>query len=145
MAPKGNSFFAKNRVADPELAEDGAWVFGAYDGKIDIKVRRAKSQYAIDTRRRLYKPYENFRKIPDARQDELNKRWVAEGLLIDWRKAEKAQDAPPAFSVEAALQAFEDDPDFLDEVVFFATKAETFRKERIEDDAKNSETPSAGS
>jgi hypothetical protein len=138
------NFFAANRVADPQLSEEGVWVTGAYNGQLDIKVRRTKSKAASDTRRRLFKPYENMRKVPEGKQDELNKRWVAEGLLIDWRAAEGAEGKPPSCTTENALAAFEEDPDLLDEVVFFAAEAETFRAERIEEDSKNSDKPSAG-
>lgn len=137
-------FFSKNRVADPELSEEGVWVTGAYNGQLDIKVRRTKSQYATDVRRRLFKPFQNMRKVPEGKQDELNKQWVAEGLLVDWRAAEKADGKPPACTTENALEAFEADPDLLDEVVWFAAEAETFRADRIEEDAKNSEAPSGG-
>jgi len=140
----GTSFFQKNRVADPEFSEQGVWVTNAYNGQLDIKVRRSRSQYAQEVRRKLYKPYENFRRIPEAKQEELNKHWVAEGLLIDWRAADGAAEQPPACTVDNTLSAFEADPDFLDEVVYFATQAETFRRERLEEDAKNSEPSSAG-
>jgi len=139
-----NNFFSQNRVADPELAEDGVWVTGVYNGQLDIKVRRTKSQKATEVRRRVYKPFQNQRKIADEKQDQLNKKWVAEGVLIDWRASDYADNNPPAYSVDAAIEAFESDPDFLDEVVFYAVEAETFRRERIEEDAKNSEAPSDG-
>jgi len=48
MATKNNGmdFFAKNRVADPDLQEEGVWVTDAYNGQLDIKVRRTKSKHA---------------------------------------------------------------------------------------------------
>lgn len=138
-------FFKKNRVTDPELSEDGVWVTGAYNGKLDIKVRRTKSRYATEVRRRLFKPFQNMRQIAPDKNDELNKRWVAEGVLIDWRAAEGVKEKPPECTVDSALEAFEADPDLLDEIVWFAAEAETFRAERIEEDSKNSEAPSAGS
>ena len=137
-------FFAKNRVADPELSEEGVWVTGAYNGQLDIKVRRTKSQHAQDVRRRIFKPYRNMSRIPEAKNDELNMQWVAEGLLVDWRAADSADDAPPDCTTENALAAFDADPDLLDEVVMFAAEAETFRRERIEEDAKNSQAASGG-
>ena len=140
-----NDFFQQHRIADPDLSEDGVWVTSAYNGQLDIKVRRTKSKYANDVRRRLYKPFQNMRRIPEDKQDELNKRWVAEGILIDWRAADKADGDPPECTVDNALAAFESDPDLLDEVVYFAAEAETFRAERIEEDGKNSEAPSGGS
>jgi hypothetical protein len=139
------NFFAKNRVADPDLQEEGVWVTDAYNGQLDIKVRRTKSKYAQDVRKRLYKPYQNMRSIPEKKQDELNRQWVAEGLLVDWRASKDADGKPPACTTENALAAFEADPDFLDEVVWFAAEAETFRAERIEEDAKNSQAASGGS
>jgi hypothetical protein len=147
MAAKNNGmdFFAKNRVADPDLQEEGVWVTDAYNGQLDIKVRRTKSKHAQDVRKKLYKPYQNMRTIPEKKQDELNKRWVAEGLLVDWRAAEGADGTPPACTTENALAAFEADPDLLDEVVYFAAEAETFRADRIEEDAGNSQPASDGS
>lgn len=137
-------FFQQNRVADPELSEDGVWVTGAYNGQLDIKVRRTKSQHAQEVRRKLFKPYRNMQRIPEAKERELNQHWVAEGVLVDWRASEGAEAKPPACTVENAMAAFEEDPDFLDEVVTFAMEAETFRRERIEDDAKNSQAASGG-
>ena len=142
--PNNTSFFKKNRVADPELAEEGVWVTGAYNGQLDIKVRRAKSQHAQDVRKRLYKPYENMRKVPDNKQEQHTPPWAAAALLLDRRAAKDADGKPPACTTENALAAFEEDADLLDEVVYFATQAETFRAERIEEDAKNSEASSDG-
>lgn len=140
-----SDFFSANRVADPDLAEDGVWVTGAYNGKLDILVRRAKSKKSAEVRKRIYAPFAKLRKIPDAKEEELVRRWLAEGVLLGWRAAKGSDAEPPEYSIEAALAAFEDDPDFADEVASFAIEAETFRREALEDDAKNSGDASAGS
>lgn len=140
-----SSFFAKHRVADPDHSEEGVWIYGAYHGYLDIKIRRANSNKAQETLRRLYKPFRAMRTIPQDKRDEIDRQWVAEGILIDWRQSETADDEPPEYSVQTAMQAFHDDPDFLDEVVGFAQEAETFRAERLEEDSKNSQTSSTGS
>lgn len=139
------SFFQKHRVADPDHAEEGVWIYGAYQGYLDIKIRRANSNKAQEVLRRLYKPFRAMRTIPQDKRDEIDRQWVSEGILIDWRQSENADEEVPAFSVETAMQAFHDDPDFLDEVVGFAQEAETFRSDRLEEDAKNSPTSSTGS
>jgi len=140
-----SDFFRKHRQADPEAAEEGVWVRGAYGGLLDLKVRRVNSRKAQGVLRRLNKPYRNMRTIPPETQDKINRQWVAEAILIDWRAAEGAEEAPPPFSQDVALQAFEDDPDFLEEVVGFANEAETFRAERLEAEGKSSATSTSGS
>lgn len=142
-------FFKKNRQADPQVAEEGVWVTGAYGGLIDVKVRRTNSAKAQEVLRRLQKPYRGMRTIPPSKQQEINRHWVAEGVLIDWRASE---DAPkevakelPECTKQNAVQAFADDPDFLEEVVGFAHEAETFRAERLEEEGKPSASSSSGS
>lgn len=142
-------FFKKNRVTNPDVAEDGVWVTGVYQGMLDVKVRRTNSNKAQEVMRRLHKPYRAMRNIPPSKTQEINRQWVAEGVLIDWRPSE---DCPadvakqvPACTTENAVQAFRDDPDFLEEVIGFAHEAETFRAERLEEEGKPSSNTSSGS
>ena len=142
-------FFKKNRVTDPDVAEEGVWVTGVYGGMLDVRIRRTNSSKAQEVLRRLNKPFRNMRNVPPSKQQEINRNWVAEGVLIDWRPSEDcpkelAQEVP-ACTLDNAIQAFKDDPDFLEEVVGFAHEAETFRQERLQEEGKPSKSTSSGS
>lgn len=135
-------FFKQHRVADPEIAEEGVWVEGAYRGILDLKIRRANSKYSQEVMRRLRKRMRN----PSTTQEEKTvKQWAAEGVLIDWRASEGVTEQPPACTTENVLQAMEDDPELLQAITDFANEEETFRAERLEEEAGNSSTTSSGS
>jgi len=144
-----SDFFKKHRNADPTVAEEGVWVTGVYHGMLDVKVRRTNSGKAQEVLRRLNKPYKNMRSIPPSKQQEIHRHWVAEGLLLDWRPSDDCPEDVakeiPACTKENAIQAFLDDPDFLEEVVGFAHEGETFRSERLEEEGKPSASTSSGS
>jgi hypothetical protein len=139
--------FAERYRTDRDLEEEGAWV-DLGDG-IKIKIARLQSQRARRVLARLYRPYDNMRqsgrKVPDSVQETVTRRWIAEGVLLDWEGVSDAAGKTIPFTPDSALEVFEAFPDFLDEVVYFSREQETFRAERLETVKGNSPRRSAGS
>ena len=72
------------------------------------------------------------RRIPEDVQERITRQWISEAVLLDWEGVTDAKGKAITFSAENAAEVFKAFPDFLDEVVFFANQAETFRAESLE-------------
>ena len=72
----------KSLSVDPKTFEDGKRIElgdGAYIG-----VRSTSSIRANKVRERLFKPYANWRQVPDDVLARLNAEWLAEGILTEF-------------------------------------------------------------
>lgn len=136
----------KQYETDPVAEEEGVWV-DIGEGA-EVKVARLNNPRHKKALERLRKPYRNIlragRDLPDEVSDKIAIQGMAEAILLDWRGIEHNDGSEIAYSQEKAKEILTELKDFRDTVAFLAMEAETFRKEALENAAKNSETSSPG-
>lgn len=135
-------------AADLELEEEGVWV--PVQGEFEVKLCAASSKRAQKAYRKYLRPHE--RKIAaGAMKDEeivpIVAKYIAHGLLLDWKGVEGDDEKPLPFSVDVAEQTLK-----LPEMKYLrkqlqdlAAAQETFRRVEIEKDADDLKGGSAGS
>lgn len=131
---------------DPEFEADGMWV--AYTPDIQFKIRRSNSDASQKVLKKLLAPYKSItrsgRDLPAGISTAVERQWAAQALLVDWRGVTGRDGAALDCTVENRLAVLGELPDMQREIANLAGEAETFRREQLEDDAKNSAAPSAG-
>lgn len=131
---------------DPVLEADGMWV--AYTPDIRFRIRRSNCDASQKALKKLLAPYKSItrsgRDLPAGISTEVERQWVAQALLVDWRGVTGRDGKPLNCTLEARLALLAELPDMQREIANLAGEAETFRRRELEDDAKNSGAPSAG-
>ncbi len=129
---------------DEDAEVDGVWVDLGDGGR--VKVARFGNPVHEKVMERLRRPYRNMlrsgRDLPKDIQDRLTIEGLAESILLDWSGLEDENGKAIAFSKKKAKELLTDLKDFRNAVSFLALEAETFRKEALEEAAKNSVKPS---
>jgi hypothetical protein len=126
---------------DKNLEEEGVWV--DYGDGLKVKVRRLSSKTSRDVRRKLEKPYSaqfRNREMPDALQEELLNKQVAQAIVLDWEGVEDPDGKDGAmlpYSQDNVLRMVKEFPDFRDDILTAAMERSTFEKEQREKGAKN--------
>ena len=131
---------------DPDLEADGMWV--AYTPDIQFKIRRSNSDESQKVLKKLLAPYKSItrsgRDLPAGISTEVERQWVAQALLADWQGVTGRDGQALDCTLENRLAVLAELPDMQREIANLAGEAETFRRQQLEDDAKNSAGPSAG-
>tara|TARA_B100000700_G_scaffold189815_1_gene209173 strand:- start:41464 stop:41859 length:396 start_codon:yes stop_codon:yes gene_type:complete len=63
-------------------------------------------------------------------------RSIAEGILLDWQEVEDAEGKAIPYSVDAAVQVLNDNPDLVTAVLSEANDMENFRREDVDQQIK---------
>jgi hypothetical protein len=125
------------RIVDANLEENGVWM-DYYDGS-KIKLASIRSRRFREAKERIEKPYERLIKrdiLPKDRKEELEARMISEGLLLDWSGFENhGQELP--FSREVAYKLVKEQSWFRIDVLTMAADEAAYRKEDVEEVAKN--------
>lgn len=135
---------------DPQAAEDGVWVT-LHEGA-EVLVARFNNPRHRKVLERLRRPYKNMmrsgQELPEAVQREITNKSMAECVLLGWRGETFTNEdgSPIPYSYDKALEYLSDPEmeDFANQVSFIALSGETYRKQSLEDAAKNSGASSAG-
>ena len=131
---------------DPALEADGMWV--AYTPDIQFRIRRSNCDESQKVLKQLLAPYKSItrsgRDLPAGISSEVERQWVAQALLVDWRGVAGRDGVALGCTLENRLKMLTELPDLQREIANLAGEAETFRRQQLEDDAKNSAGPSAG-
>ena len=128
-------------TTDVDLENNGVEV-DLGDGAF-VTVRRSNNKRFADALMRARKPHE--RRIQRGNNtaefrallDDLTRKAVAEHVLIGWRGIE-VDGKPIKYSPQAAEKLMKEFEDFQEDVLTAANSRETFRKEVIEENEKNS-------
>lgn len=123
---------------DKAAIEEGVWADVGYG--IKVKVRSFDSAHTKALRKKLQEPYAALmrmgKEIPEDEQNKIFTQLIANSSLLDWNLTEEDDTAIP-FTPEVAEKLFEQEPDFLRDVIAVLTSRETFKKRAREDDSKN--------
>lgn len=114
---------------DLEVAENGNWV-EVSDG-LFFKLRRTNSKYAQRVLARVNKALEGprGRDVPLEVKLNVNRRFVAEGLIVDWYdEGNEIKTQFGEYSPENAVCLLETHPDILEDIFVAADNIENFRK-----------------
>jgi len=123
------SFLNKYRT-DKTAEEQGVWV--VLDDDIEVKVARLNNKAARDLRRTLEKPYRNMQTIPDAANEAILTKVIAQAVVKDWKGVTDLNGKTVPYSPDVAEKLFKEFPDFLSDVVSAAMTRETFQGEATE-------------
>lgn len=129
-----NAFLDRYKT-DKTAEAEGAWV--ALDEGLRVKIVRANHPEARKMRRRLEKPYQAMREVPEAAQEKITTQIIARVILKDWEGVTDEKGKAIPFSPDAAEKVFEQFPDFRDEVIALSLQRDTFKAEVVEEAAKN--------
>ncbi|QIV65821.1 pre-tape measure chaperone protein [Mesorhizobium phage Cp1R7A-A1] len=134
---------------DKTASEEGVW--SPVGGGIKVKVRSFDSAHTRALRKKLNEPYAALlrlgKEIPEDDQNEIFKKLIAQSSLIDWNLTEGTGEIGPdgkeierkiPFTPETAEKFFDEEPQFLRDVIAVLTSNETFKKRAREADVKNS-------
>ncbi|RUW56742.1 hypothetical protein [Mesorhizobium sp. M8A.F.Ca.ET.021.01.1.1] len=134
---------------DKSAAEEGVW--SPVSGSIKVKVRSFDSAHTRALRKKLNEPYAALlrlgKEIPEDDQNEIFKKLISQSSLLDWNLTEgtgeigadgKEVERKIPFSADTAEKFFDEEPQFLRDVIAVLTSNETFKKRAREADAKNS-------
>ena len=129
---------------DTKLEEEGVWI-DDFEGGVSVKVRSPNSIEARKVRRKL-EEQEPFRlalkkaqrkrgQMDVELEDELNRRWLAEGVVIDWKNLPGPDGQPLPFTADNAAMVFKALPKFFEDVLLACTGNDTFKgeEEKVED------------
>lgn len=124
---------------DKDAAENGRWF--PIGGGAEFKIRSARSKAVQEARERIYGPYDRtlrgHAKLPKELSDRLSRQLAAEGMLADWKGVFGEEDKPIPYSVEAAMNAFEQFEELIEIVVQTSLESELFRAQLDGADSKN--------
>jgi hypothetical protein len=132
------------RIVDSNLEESGVWM-DYYDGS-RIKVASVRSKRFRETKERIEKPYERLIRrdiLPKDKKEELEARTIAEGLLIDWEGFLNHGEELP-YSKEMAYKLVKSQSWFRLDILTMAADEAAYRKEDVEEVAKNLQAGSNG-
>lgn len=142
---------------DPERMEDGVWT-EMDNGGVLVKIRSTNSDYYLETVQRLQEEVRDRtkgrngkkpKKLSEDEQKEILVRSVCEGVIADWDGVYDQNGELIPFTPKGALKLLNIKDirvmgDFLDEIFQKAQRAEIFKQELFEDEAKNLEKSSDG-
>lgn len=135
-----NAELAEIFSTDSESEEEGIWV--DLTDEISFKVRAIGAKRVIDRREELMRPFQGIikagGKVPEAKNEEIGKRVLAEAVLADWKgikNAETGDDVP--YSGEAAYALLDALPRMANFVIQTSTDQEAYRQSNREEDAGN--------
>ncbi len=121
--------------ASEKAAETGKW-FEIGD-TIKVKVRRFKSKKSREVRDALEAPYKRLTKfggaIPDEALERITTEHIAAGIVADWKGVTDREGNALAYSKAAAVQLFNDLPEFRDAIVAISLDIENYRDEEKEE------------
>lgn len=130
MSTSLEDIFATSTTAE----ENGVWVELSSDHKFLIRAFSAKA--AVDLREKLSRQYQALLraggKIPDEKNDEINLRVLAEGILADWQIVEERDESGAVtrqtpYSPEAALQRMKKMPRFANWIAQQSLDAQNYK------------------
>ena len=128
----------KTFATDRQAEQDGVWV--ALGEGARVKVARFNNPRHRAVLDRLRRPYRSLlmagRDLPDDVAEQMTVEAAVEALLLDWDGIDD-NGAPLPFSKDNARRLLTELPDFRDAVAFLSMQAETFRREALEQAAKN--------
>ena len=135
----------KQFETNKEIEQSGVWIeFGPNnDGTVPgFKIARAgkRNKKWLKAVERLTKPreFEIKRKLIDTESAEkIMQKAFVEGVLLDWRNVQDRNGNQIAFSTDSAMSLFDQLPELYDVLQDNAEKAEFFRQEALENEAKN--------
>ncbi len=131
---------------DTDAEEDGIWV-EISDG-VRVKIASTDSKRYREKVVQLLKPYRKILqaggRIPEAKQEQIAIESIVDGLLLDWKGITDRGGKTMKFNRENALKVITELKKFRELISEIAGEAETFNKHALEDAAKNSPAPSAG-
>lgn len=125
---------------DSGLETDGVWVdIGDADGTQLLIARIGNPNFNRALRAKM-KPFRNLiqrDKLPAETQEKMLTEVMAEHTLLDWKNL-KHKGKVVKYSTAKALSLMIDIKDFRELVTEIANSMETFRREELEEDSKNS-------
>ena len=125
---------------DSGLETDGVWVdIGDSDGTQLLIARIGNPSFNRALRAKM-KPFRNLiqrDKLPAETQEKMLTEVMAEHTLLDWKNL-KHKGKTVKYSKAKALSLMMDIKDFRELVTEIANSMETFRREELEEDSKNS-------
>lgn len=131
---------------DEKAEIEGTWIDLGDGAK--IKIARLQNPRHREVLENLQKPFAlNLRagvKIPEADARRTGDEAIAKTILLDWQGIEDNQGNPIPYTEANAFKVLTDLKEFREVVVNLAFAHDTFRKEVLEQAAKNSAPPSAG-
>ena len=128
-----NALFGTNR----QLEEDGKWF--EYSSTLGLKLRRFSAKKALAVKAALEKPYANRmgKKIPDSDAEEITLRYVAEGIIVDWRGVFGDDGVEIPFSIENAYAVIKELPELLKQIINDAVEVDGYKDQDNKAIAKN--------
>lgn len=130
----------KEFATDKSAEIEGTWM-SIGDGA-EVKVARWNNPSHKKVLERLRKPYRSMlmagRDIPDDKAEEIAIESMVEAILLDWKGFSDDDGKELKYSKEAAKLLLTELKDFRDMVSGLSIASETFRKQEVEEIAKNS-------
>jgi hypothetical protein len=132
----------KRFATDDKAERDGAWVM-MQEG-VEFKVISDNTARIRELRHRLvwqkYRAHYSRMDVPPHIEDAVNIA-LATALIVDWRGVTDDAGVIIPFSAAAAEAMMTELREVRTNVLFLGGAAETFRKQSVEEMAKNSDTP----
>lgn len=137
----------KAYATDEDKAQHGTWVPAGGDLEgVEFKIARSDNKKAAAMRKALMAPYEAIggrrnllsgRQVPEDEQRKINVQVVAHCILLDWKGVKNEAGEAVPYSPEVGIEALDDMPDLLNDLLLAAMNQELFRAQNIEATAKN--------
>lgn len=125
---------------DKNLEVEGVWVPLGDGAK--VKVARWNNPTHKALIEKLRRPFRSLmmsgRELPDDKAEQITIESMVEAILLDWEGFVDENDNPLPFSKAASKQLLTEVKDFRDLISGLSVSGETFRKQEVEDIAKNS-------
>ena len=132
---------------DPTLETEGVWVNFGDGGEVKVgRYGNPKHKAALERLRRPYRSFElSGRPLPDDVAERIMLEGLAEGIVFEWRGIED-ESGLIQFSKQNVIKTLSrvEFRDFRNDILAASMSMETFRKQELEDAAKNSGNTSAG-
>lgn len=128
---------------DKDLEVSGVWVdLDKGDGSALLIARIGNTRFntAVRERMRPYRRMIQSGKMSEDTQEEILTEVMAETILLDWKNI-KLNGKTLKYSPKQACDLMRKLPDFRELVTEIANSMDTFRKEEVEEDEKNSKAP----
>lgn len=128
-----------------EKENDGIWVsFGLNSKNKETRVKlaratrtNAKYSKALE---RLTKPHKRQKELgtlsPEI-ENEIVLKAFAEAIVLDWENMEDENLKDMKYTKENVIKVLQDLPDFFNDLVDLTTKADIFKEEELQENAKN--------